>query len=51
MASAVSSTAITRFLRRARGTPASTAPKAMSPPVHGSLGAWFAAELDAMIAR
>jgi len=51
IASAVSSTAITCLRRRARGTPASTAPKAMSPPVHGNLGAWFAAELDAVIVK
>ena len=51
MANAVSSTANTRFRRRVRGTPASTAPKAISPPVHGSLGAWFAAELDAVIVK
>jgi hypothetical protein len=32
--------------------PISTAPKAISPPVHGSLGAsWFAAELEAAIVK
>jgi SAM-dependent methyltransferase len=51
IASAISITAITRLRRRASGTPPSTAPKAISPPVHGSLGAWFAAELDAVIVR
>ena len=51
IANAISSTAATRFRRRARGTPASTAPNAISPPVHGSLGAWFAAELDAVIVK
>ena len=51
IANVVSSTASTRFRRRANGTPASTAPKAISPPVHGSLGAWLAAELDAVIVK
>jgi hypothetical protein len=51
IASAVSSTAIIRFRFRANGTPASTAPNAISPPVHGNLGVWFAAELDAVIVK
>jgi hypothetical protein len=49
--SAASSTAATRFRRRFRGTPTSIAPNAISPPVHGSLGAWFVAELEAVIVR
>lgn len=47
----VSKTANTRLRRRASGTPASTAPKAIKPTVHGSLVAWFAAEPDAVIVR
>jgi hypothetical protein len=49
IASAVSRTAATRLRRPASGTPASTAPKAISPPVHGNAGAWFAAEPDAVM--
>lgn len=51
IARAVSSTVISRLRRRASGTPVSTAPKTINPPIHGSLGAWFAAELDAVIVR
>jgi hypothetical protein len=46
---AIIRTAATRFRRRNSGTPASTAPKAITPPLHGNAGAWFAAELDAVI--
>ena len=50
-ASAISSTATSRLRRRARGTPASTTPNAISSPDHGSRGVWFAAELDAVIVK
>jgi hypothetical protein len=49
IASAANSTAANRLRPRTKGTPASTAPKAISPPVHGKLGTWFAAELDAVM--
>jgi hypothetical protein len=48
-ARAATSTVATRFRRRNSGTPASTAPKAITPPLHGNAGAWFAAELVAVI--
>ena len=46
------SRSVTIFFRRpATGIPARTAPNANNPPVHGSLGAWLAAELDAVIVK
>lgn len=49
IASEVSKIAAVRLRRVAIGIPASTALKTISPPVHGNFGAWFAAELAAVI--
>jgi len=51
IASAIINTPARCLRRRAIGSPANTAPKAIIPPVHGSFGAWFAAELDAVIVK
>ena len=48
-AKAVSSTAATRFLRLASGTPPRMMPKAMTPLAHGSRDPWFVAEDDAVM--